>query len=119
MGYQESTSPSTMSGGERDSGVRSMNEGRNGGVNLTAQSFNPSNIENGATESPEKETEEQQRKRRGRKGHSKSRRGCFNCKRARIKVPRTIILYLFRKITKSQDSAKRIAHHVIIASTEG
>jgi hypothetical protein len=86
MGYQESTSPSTMSGGERDSRVRSMNEGRNGGVNFTAQSFNSSNIENGANESPEQETEEQQRKRRGRKGHSKSRRGCFNCKRARIKV---------------------------------
>lgn len=24
---------------------------------------------------------------RGRKGHTKSRKGCFNCKRARVKVP--------------------------------
>lgn len=27
-----------------------------------------------------------QTKKKGRKGHSKSRRGCYNCKRARIKV---------------------------------
>ena len=30
--------------------------------------------------------EDNQPKRRGRKGHSKSRKGCYNCKKARIKV---------------------------------
>jgi len=35
-------------------------------------------------------------KKRGRKGHSKSRTGCFNCKRARIKVLWAfIVLYAF------------------------
>jgi len=41
--------------------------------------------------SSEGRTSAQQAKRRGRKGHTKSRKGCFNCKRARIKVcPRQV-----------------------------
>lgn len=33
-------------------------------------------------------------KKKGRKGHSKSRRGCYNCKKARIKVNITLHIHL-------------------------
>jgi len=37
-------------------------------------------------EAPIAKADSGQIKKRGRKGHSKSRTGCFNCKKARIKV---------------------------------
>ena len=42
--------------------------------------------------------QERKPKLKGRKGHTKSRRGCYNCKRARIKVfasPTTLPMFLF------------------------
>lgn len=45
-----------------------------------------SNINNSNLELSLRRTSMQQRQRLERRGHTKSRRGCFNCKRRRIKV---------------------------------
>jgi hypothetical protein len=55
-------------------------------------------------------------KKRGRKGHSKSRTGCFNCKKARIKVMFTTIdVQDLRLMLPS--SARKIGPRVIIVLT--
>jgi hypothetical protein len=57
-------------------------------------------------------------KKRGRKGHSKSRTGCFNCKKARIKVIFTTINVEDVQLM-FPSSAKKIAPRVTIVHTVG
>jgi hypothetical protein len=56
-------------------------------------------------------------KKRGRKGHSKSRTGCFSCKRARIKA-RHYILHMQDLQLMQKSSARKIDHRVTIVHTE-
>jgi hypothetical protein len=55
-------------------------------------------------------------KKRGRKGHSKSRTGCFNCKKARIKVLHTSPLISAGR-AELYYSARKIDRHVTTAAT--
>lgn len=62
-------------------------------------------------------------KKRGRKGHSKSRTGCFNCKRARIKVIYPINDVEGYKLML-QHSARKIAPrvttvHIVVFNANG
>lgn len=58
-----------------------------------------------------------QKQRLERRGHTKSRRGCFNCKRRRIKV---FELHLFLEISANIEgnSVKKLGRHVGIASRQ-
>lgn len=60
-------------------------------------------------------SEDHQARRRGRKGHTKSRTGCYNCKKARIKVCSHSKSWSGERLIIF--SAKKTAHHVITVPT--